>query len=60
MIGFGDDAQSVRDYGADVVAELCDQLIGGGVEALHFYTLNRAKASLDVLERLGIKPKRPL
>ena len=60
MIGFGDDAESVRDYGADVVAELCDQLVGGGVEALHFYTLNRAKASLDVLERLGVKPKRPL
>jgi methylenetetrahydrofolate reductase (NADPH) len=57
MLGFGDDAASVRDYGADVVAELCDQLIGGGVEALHFYTLNRAKATLEVLERLGVKPK---
>ena len=59
MLGFGDDAQSVRDYGADVVAELCDQLVGGGVEALHFYTLNRAKSTLDVLERLGVKPKIP-
>jgi methylenetetrahydrofolate reductase (NADPH) len=56
MIGFGDDAQSVRDYGADVIAELCDQLVGGGVEALHFYTLNRAKATLEVLSRLGIEP----
>jgi methylenetetrahydrofolate reductase (NADPH) len=59
MLGFGDDAQSVRDFGADVVAELCDQLVGGGVEALHFYTLNRAKATLEVLDRLGVKPKVP-
>jgi methylenetetrahydrofolate reductase (NADPH) len=57
MQGFGDDAESVRDYGADVVAELCDQLIGGGVEALHFYTLNRAKATLEVLSRLGVAPR---
>ena len=57
MLGFGDDAQSIRDYRADVVAELCDQLVSGGVEALHFYTLNRAKSTLDVLERLGVKPK---
>ena len=57
MIGFGDDAESIRDYGADVVAEMCDQLIGAGVEALHFYSLNRAKASVDVLTRLGVTPR---
>lgn len=57
MIGFGDDAESIRDYGADVIAEMCDQLIGAGVEALHFYSLNRAKASLDVLSRLGLQPR---
>jgi methylenetetrahydrofolate reductase (NADPH) len=57
MIGFGDDAESIRDYGADVIAELCDQLIGGGVDALHFYSLNRAKATIEVLDRLGIHPK---
>lgn len=56
MSSFGDDADAIRDYGADVVAELCEQLMDGGVHALHFYTLNRAKATIDVLERLGIKP----
>jgi methylenetetrahydrofolate reductase (NADPH) len=57
MIGFGDDAESIRDYGADVIAELCDQLIGGGVDALHFYSLNRAKATIEVLDRLGLQPQ---
>lgn len=57
MLGFGDDAESIRDYGADVIAEMCDQLIGAGVEALHFYSLNRAKATVDVLSRLGLQPR---
>jgi methylenetetrahydrofolate reductase (NADPH) len=59
MEGFADDAESIRDYGADVIAELCDQLIGGGVDAMHFYSLNRAKATIEVLDRLGIDPLVP-
>jgi len=34
------------------VAALCRRLIAGGAPALHFYTLNRAKATLNVIERL--------
>jgi methylenetetrahydrofolate reductase (NADPH) len=58
MQGFGDDTESVKQYGADVVAELCEQLIAGGVDAMHFYTLNRAKATIEVLQRLDIEPIR--
>lgn len=54
MQGFGDDADAVREYGSDVVAKMCAQLIAGGVDGMHFYTLNRAKATLSVLERLGL------
>lgn len=53
MQAFGDDAESVRDFGADVVASLCDRLIAGGAPALHFYTLNLAKPTNTVLARLG-------
>ncbi|MET1023620.1 MAG: methylenetetrahydrofolate reductase [NAD(P)H] [Pseudoxanthomonas sp.] len=53
MAAFGDDAESVRDFGADVVAQLCERLIEGGVPGLHFYTLNLAKPSQLVLKRLG-------
>ena len=52
MAGLGDDAAAVRELGADVVAALCRRLIDGGAPALHFYTLNRARATTGVLERL--------
>lgn len=36
--------------------ELCDELIRGGVEDLHFYTLNRPQLTRDVCHALGIAP----
>jgi len=53
MQAYGDDAEAVREFGADVVAGLCERLIVGGAPALHFYTLNLAKPTNAVLERLG-------
>ncbi|MEZ5685393.1 MAG: methylenetetrahydrofolate reductase [NAD(P)H] [Paracoccaceae bacterium] len=35
--------------------ELCDKLIEGGVEDLHFYTLNRPGLTRDVCHALGVK-----
>ncbi len=52
MLAFGDDAESVREFGADVVAEMCKRLIQGGASSLHIYTLNRAKATTNILKRL--------
>ncbi|HEU4664709.1 MAG TPA: methylenetetrahydrofolate reductase [NAD(P)H] [Dokdonella sp.] len=49
---YGDDVDAIRDFAADVVAELCDRLVAGGAPGLHFYTLNRARATLAVLERM--------
>ena len=53
MQAYGDDAEAVRAFGADVVAALCEQLIAGGAPSLHFYTLNLAKPTSAVLQRLG-------
>lgn len=50
---YHDDLESIRAFGADVVAALCRRLIAGGAPAFHFYTLNRARATLAVCERLG-------
>ncbi|HZH42713.1 MAG TPA: methylenetetrahydrofolate reductase [NAD(P)H] [Lysobacter sp.] len=50
---FGDDARSIREFAADVVAQLCRKLVDGGAPALHFYTLNLARPTVGVLERLG-------
>lgn len=38
-------------------AELCDTLIGEGVEQLHFYTLNRPHLTRDVCHALGVVPE---
>ena len=48
----GDDAESIREFAADVVAALCDRLVEGGAPGLHFYTLNRARSTLAVVERM--------
>jgi len=52
MQAYGDDVESVRAFGAEVVAQLCRRLIEGGAPGLHFYTLNLARPSLRVLEQL--------
>ena len=51
--GYGDDTESVQAFGLDVVTQLCEKLIAGGAPGLHFYTLNQANASLEILNRLG-------
>ncbi|MFP6557607.1 methylenetetrahydrofolate reductase [NAD(P)H] [Paraburkholderia sp. B3] len=50
---FGDDRESIRAFGLDVVTELCRRLTEAGVPGLHFYTLNSAAATKAVCERLG-------
>jgi methylenetetrahydrofolate reductase (NADPH) len=55
MEGYGDDVESVKAFGLDVVTQLCEKLIAGGVPGLHFYTLNQADTSLEILKRLGYR-----
>jgi methylenetetrahydrofolate reductase (NADPH) len=50
--GYGDDGASIRAFGHDVVAGLCERLLAGGAPGLHIYTLNRANACLMLWQRL--------
>ena len=43
----------IREFASDFVAQLCERLIAGGAPGLHFYTLNLAKPSLNVLAKLA-------
>ena len=40
-----------------VSTELCNELIEGGVNALHFYTLNRPELTRDICHAIGVTPK---
>ena len=53
MEGYLDDAASVRQFGIEVVARLCERLIAGGAPAIHFYALNQSALTLEICKRLG-------
>ena len=47
-----DDPESVYQIGVDHAANQCRKLLMQGAPGVHFYTLNRSRATLSVLERL--------
>lgn len=51
---YGDDNDSVRAFGLDVVTGLCERLLQGGAPGLHFYTLNQSSAVATIWSRLGL------
>ena len=52
------DGEGRADLLATAVAtELCDKLVEGGVEHLHFYTLNRPDLTRDICHALGVRSR---
>ena len=52
MEGYLDDAASIRAFGLDVVARLCEKLLAGGAPGLHFYTMNQSALTSEICRRL--------
>jgi len=50
---YGDDTASIKAFGLDVTTALCEKLITGGVPGLHFYTMNQAVATAEIVQRLS-------
>jgi methylenetetrahydrofolate reductase (NADPH) len=50
----GDDTDSIRTFGLDIVTELCERLIAGGAPGLHFYSMNMSGLTLEICQRLKI------
>ncbi len=46
--------ESVAAAGVDYAVRQCDDLIKGGVDGLHFYTLNKSRATVDIVKQLSI------
>ena len=47
---------AVYQVGVEHAINQCRQLISEGVQGLHFYTLNRSKATVDIVKALSVKP----
>ena len=54
LASYGDDAESIKAFGLDVVTGLCERLLAGGVPGMHFYTLNQAAATTTLWKRLNL------
>jgi methylenetetrahydrofolate reductase (NADPH) len=52
LVAFGDDVESIKAFGLDVVTDLCDQLVCAGVPGLHFYTMNQSATTLAIVDLL--------
>ncbi|HEX3786809.1 MAG TPA: methylenetetrahydrofolate reductase [Pseudonocardiaceae bacterium] len=52
------DPKAFRAAGIDAITELGRRLLDEGVPDLHFITFNRAKATMEVVNRLGLVPAR--
>jgi methylenetetrahydrofolate reductase (NADPH) len=54
MEGFGDDIESIRAFGHEVVLDMCRRLLDDGVPGFHFYTMNQADPTLRLWRDLGL------
>lgn len=51
---YGDDTESIRAFGLDVVTHLCEKLVAAGAPGLHFYSMNMAGPTTEICRRLGL------
>jgi methylenetetrahydrofolate reductase (NADPH) len=49
------DPDAVYAAGVDHATEQCKDLIAQGVEGIHFYTLNKSKATFEICKRLDVE-----
>lgn len=55
-----DNDAAIRNYGIQLAVEMCRVLLDSGkVPGLHFYTLNREVATMEVLRQLGLWTEDP-
>ncbi len=51
---YGDDKDSIKAFGEDVISEMCHQLLEAGAPGLHFYTMNVTAPTLAIWKNLGL------
>ena len=51
----GEDAAKVREVGIEIAIELASALLAGGVPGIHFYTMNSASPTDEIVKRIGLR-----
>lgn len=49
------DAAAVKKAGVDIAIALCYELLHGGVPGLHFYTMNSAASTIQIIQEIGLR-----
>ena len=52
MCAYANDEQGAFEVGVEIVSALCMRLLDLGAPSLHFYTLNRSRAVMAILQQL--------
>jgi methylenetetrahydrofolate reductase (NADPH) len=51
---YADNDEACADFGIEYATRQCEELLRGGVPGLHFYTLNKARSTVQVLRNLRL------
>ena len=54
MEGYGEDQESIRKFGIEVVTQLCQTLLESGAPGVHFYTMNQVEPTREIYNNLGL------
>jgi methylenetetrahydrofolate reductase (NADPH) len=54
-----DDKDALKEYGTELGAQICNELIAAGFKGLHLYTLNLEAVTYGVMDKLGLKKAVP-
>jgi methylenetetrahydrofolate reductase (NADPH) len=54
MESYGDDQDSMRKFGIEVVSQLCQTLLDNGAPGIHFYTMNQVEPTREIYNNLGL------
>jgi len=52
--GYGEDHDSIRKFGIDVVTQLCQTLLDSGAPGIHFYTMNQVEPTQEIHRNLSL------